>query len=319
MQHLYPKLSPYSTEYIQCDEYQIYVEHLGNPDGIPVVYLHGGPGGGISCISKQYFDPERYHIIVYDQRGCGHSTPALSLDNNTTQHLIDDLETIRVACGIEQWVVAGGSWGTTLALLYSIRYSHRVLSLLLRGIFLARREDIDWFLSPTGGASQIYPDHYSQFIEHIHAPKSALDVAEQFMSVLTTGSELSRFMAAKAWCQWEHQLAYVTPPEFNVPESSVQACLSLATLECAYIKANCFIESNEILKHRDALVHIPTTIIHGRLDLVCKLAGAYQLAKDWESARLMIVPGAGHSGDDPKIADAMTQAADAIVRFVNQE
>lgn len=316
MRHLYPAISPYHTEYVCCDNHQIYVEHLGNPEGLPVLYLHGGPGGGISSVSKRYFDPERYHIIVFDQRGCGKSQPTLSLDNNTTPHLISDIETIRNACGIEQWVVSGGSWGTTLALLYAIEFPHRVMSLLLRGIFLARKQDYDWFLSPNGGAAQVYPEHYQDFISHLQAPASCHDVIEQYQSIFDTSCELSQLMAAKAWCQWEHQLAYIHPPEFNVPESSVQECLSLATLECRYIAAHCYIEENDIIKRRDALRHIPTTVIHGRFDMVCKLSGAYELTQGWESARLMVVPGAGHSGDDAKIAAAMTQAADALAQFL---
>ncbi len=324
MQATYPSIQPYHTEYIACDEQRIYVQHIGNPDGLAVVYLHGGPGAGISEISTRYFNPERYHIIVFDQRGCGRSTPANELVSNHTQALVNDIETIRMHCNIERWVVAGGSWGTTLALVYGIAHPHRVLGMILRGIFLARKEDSDWFLSPSGGAAQVFPDHFERFLTPINHPnvtvKTAADVLSLYASVFDTGCEITTLAAAKAWCRWEMQLSTLKAPSLSEEETEgMKNMFSMARLECHYLRNYCFLDEGYILNNLDKLANIPSSIIHGRFDMVCKLSSAYQLVSRWSSAKLIIIPDAGHSGSEPSIATAMTQSADAMEQFLTEE
>jgi len=320
MYRIYPAIQPYASQMLDVsDQQQLYLEQTGNPDGIPVLYLHGGPGGGISETSKRTFDPERYRIITFDQRGCGKSLPFATLEANTTQHLLQDIEQIRQHLEIEKWVIAGGSWGTTLGLVYAIHHPDRVSAMLLRGIFLARQQDYDWFLEPSGGAAQIFPDHYQQFLKPIRSKKIEQNICEAYYQVFTQADELSRNAAARAWSQWEANIACLQDKNVEQDNHNLAIALSLAILECHYILNQCFIEPDFILNNLDKISHIPATIIHGRYDTVCKLEGAYTLDKQWLNSQLLVVPAAGHSETEPAIADALCQASVALSEFLREK
>lgn len=302
------------------DGHRVYLEQSGNPSGQPVLYLHGGPGAGLAPFYRTLFNPDGYRIIGFDQRGSGQSTPHCELHANTTQDLLADITRIREHLGIRQWVICGGSWGSTLALLAAIDAPDSVSGLLLRGTFLARQDDLDWFLGPSGGPANLFPEHYRQLTQEISPPLSAEAVLSHYYRLLCSDDELHRVAAAKAWCLWEEQLAQLhsTVNEFDLAQQ-LSTTLSLATLECHYLHNRCFIPAGFILDNVDKIRNIPGTVIHGRYDMICKLAGADTLCRAWEGGELLIVPGAGHSLTDPAIAHAMRQSADALLRFLEEE
>ena len=321
MSKIYPPIKPYNTFMLATtDGHQIYVEESGEPQGIPVIYLHGGPGGGISPFIRRLFHPRKYRLISFDQRGCGKSTPFLSLENNTSSHLLADIELIRAHLGISKWLVSGGSWGSTLALLYAIAHPQRVSGMILRGIFLARQQDVDWFISSQGGAAQIFSDHYQVFIEGLDADTvSSEQIVAHYYQLLTDQNELQRVAAAKRWAGWEMQIAQMHCGEHELAEESMHTVLSLASLECHYMHHRCFIDEDFILNNIQRIATIPGTIVHGRYDIVCKMSGALALHQQWQNSELCIVPNAAHSGSDPLIANAFCKAADAMAKFLKQE
>lgn len=297
--------------------HQLYVEQSGNPNGTPVLVLHGGPGAGLGQEYRRFFDPERYRIIGFDQRGCGRSTPFAGLENNTTQALLEDIQRIRTHLDIDKWVLFGGSWGSTLALLSAQQQPHSVSAMILRGIFLARQQDFDWYLAATGGAAQLFPDFYQDFIQPVNQMTNTSELLQRYYQLLTSSNEIERMAAAKAWSLWEERIARLHYSGNNVSAlTQQQGRYSLALMECHYIKAACFIEENQILTHMQSIQGIPATIIHGRYDAVCKLQAAYQLQQSWQNARLLIVPQAGHSSLDPGIAAALRGATDAVASFL---
>ncbi len=321
MGHLYPPLKAYHSEMLDVGNgHSLYLEQSGNPNGIPVLYLHGGPGAGLSPIYRSLFDPNIYRIIGFDQRGCGQSSPFAELTNNTTQELLADIQQIRQHLGISKWMLCGGSWGTTLALLSAIEQPKTVKALVLRGIFLARKEDFDWFLSSQGGAAQLFPEHYEEFSETIRENDRNSSLIDGYYDVLLKGDELSRTHAAKSWCMWEERISMLnnTVKEQDLCQNLHRAT-SLALLECHYIKNGCFIDEGYIMDNVSAINAIPATIIHGRYDIVCKLESAYKLCKSWRESQLLIVPEAGHSVSDPRISDALCHATDAMAQFLNSQ
>lgn len=320
MTHTYPPIQTYQREMLQVDEiHSLYLEQTGNPDGIPVLYLHGGPGAGLAPIYRSLFDPQKYRIIGFDQRGCGQSTPFGELRGNDTQSLLADIQLIRKHLGIKTWMLFGGSWGSTLALLAAIDDPQSVTSLVLRGIFLARQEDFSWYLNAEGGPAQIFPDYYQEFINPISALQKQHSVAEAYYQQLTHSDELSRMAAVKSWCMWEERIAklHATISEHDLSHD-VHRAISLALLECHYIKHGCFIEEDFILSQIGKIAHIPGTIVHGRYDMVCKLEGAHKLRQVWHNSQLLIVPESGHSTSEPLIAEAICQSTDAMARFLNE-
>ena len=321
MYQIFPAIEPFHSQMIEVSgNQQIYLEQIGDPDGIPVLYLHGGPGGGISETSKRIFDPDVYRIITFDQRGCGKSLPFATLEDNTTAHLLQDIEQIRQLLGIEKWVVAGGSWGTTLALVYAIEYAQRVSALLLRGIFLARQQDFDWFLEPQGGAAQLFPDHYRTFLQPVRHKTPETSICQAYYQIFTQTDEITRVAAAKAWSQWEASIACLQAKHFeHNSTSNMSTVVSLAILECHYILNQCFIEPDYIINNMDKISHIPATLIHGRYDTVCKMEGAYELDRHWPNSQLLIVPAAGHSETEPAIADALCKSSNAIAQFLQEK
>jgi len=315
MRTLYPQIRPNTSTMLSVgDGHRLYVEECGKPDGLPVLFVHGGPGGGCRETDRCFFDPEKYRIILFDQRGCGRSTPHSSLEANTTGHLIADIELLRTHLGIDKWVVFGGSWGSTLALLYTQTHPETVLGLILRGIFLCRPRDIQWFYQ--SGASYIFPDYWKDFVGQI-APKDRGDMVAAYYRQLTSDNELERMGAAKAWSLWEGRCATLNPNPATVNHfSSPRFALALARIEAHYFINQCFVRPNQILENAAKLADIPGVIVHGRYDIVCPVEQAVALADVWPKAELEIIRDAGHASSEPGITDALVKATDAMAAIL---
>jgi len=311
MHPLYPSIKPYQTINLPVDEqHTLYIEESGNHEGIPVLFIHGGPGAGCSKEDRRFFDPEKYRIVLFDQRGSGRSTPHAELENNTTQDLIDDIERIRQHLAINQWVLFGGSWGSTLSLLYAQQHSSRVLGMVLRGIFLCRQQDIDWFYQQ--GASLVFPDYWQEFVDLIPASERG-DMVSAYHKLLTGENELAKMNAAKHWSLWEGRCATLRPnPDVVDTFSNIHLALSLARIEAHYFVNKSFIAENQILDNMDALAGIPATIVHGRYDMICPLDNAVSIHRAWPDAELHIIREAGHASRDPGIVDALVRATDEM-------
>ncbi|HRO68017.1 MAG TPA: prolyl aminopeptidase [Pseudobdellovibrionaceae bacterium] len=286
------------------------MEEVGNPKGQPVVFLHGGPGGGISPDHRRYFDPDHYRIILFDQRGAGQSTPIADLTDNTTWDLVSDIEKIREHFGISKWHVFGGSWGSTLALSYAIKHPERVSALLLRGIFLCRPSEIEWFYQE--GASHIFPDVWEKY-EAVIPPDERKDFVSAYYKRLTSEDRAVRLQAAKAWSQWEaatSRLYYDSKAveEFEDPDYA----LSFARIECHYFMNNAFFETNNwLLENVHRIRKIPGWIVQGRYDVVCPARSAWDLHKAWPEAKFTIIADAGHAASEPGIRSALIEATEA--------
>lgn len=310
---LYPPLSPYATyELAVGDGHRLYVEECGRPDGIPAVFLHGGPGAGCEPTHRRFFDPDRYRIVLFDQRGCGRSAPHASLEANTTWDLVADLERIRERLGIERWLVFGGSWGSTLALAYAQCHPGRVLALVVRGIFLCRDAEIRWFYQE--GASWAFPDYWEDFLAPI-PPEERHDLVAAYHSRLTGANEVARMAAAKAWSVWEGRTATLLPnADIRAQFAGAHLALSLARIECHYFVNQAFLRPNQLLEDAGRLAGIPGVIVQGRYDLICPLRSAWELHQVWAHARLEIIPDAGHSAFEPGIRSALVEATDRFAR-----
>ncbi len=313
MTDFYPEIKPYVQHSLAVEApHVLHVEECGNPRGLPVVVVHGGPGAGSEPWQRRFFDPDIYRIILFDQRGCGRSSPHAELAGNTTQALVADMEVIREHLEIERWVLFGGSWGSTLSLVYAEAHPQRVQGLILRGIFLCRPSEIQWFYQE--GASRIYPDYWEHYIGLI-PPDERGDLLQAYHRRLTGSDEVGRMAAAKAWAHWEAQAATLLPNErlllhFDDPFTA----LSLARIENHYFVNNAFLEPDQILRHAGCLADIPGYIIHGRYDMVCPLENAYQLHKAWPKARFHIVPDAGHAALEPGTRNTLLAAARELAR-----
>ncbi len=288
------------------DGHQLYVEECGNPQGLPVVFVHGGPGAGCELYHRQFFDPAVYRVILFDQRGCGRSRPHAGLQGNTTQALVADMEMIRSLLGVESWIVFGGSWGSTLGLVYAQTHPERVLALVLRGIFLCRPRDIAWFYQQ--GASYLLPDYWQDYLEPI-APHERDDMVSAYYRRLTGDNELTRMAAAKAWSLWEGRASTLLPKAAVVDHfANPYTALSLARIECHYFMNDSFLEHDQILNNADRLRDIPGVIVHGRYDVVCPLEQAWALHQAWPQSQLQVIADAGHSATEPGIVDALVTA-----------
>ena len=288
--------------------HQIHVEQYGNPAGLPVLVFHGGPGAGANVLNCRYFNPEKYRIILFSQRGCGLSTPHFDLKYNTTSHLISDIEVIRTQLGIKAWLISGNSWGATLALLYAIAHSDKVLGMVLRGTFLARQQDFEWLYGMHGSA-QLFPDYYAAFNPK-KLTRSAL--LSDYQQQLNSSDQLAQIKAAKAWCEWEMVLSGLYPrhaQQFQICDN--QSATNLALLELHYFSNQCFIEENYIMNQLGAIKHLPVHLLHGRHDFVTPLAGAYALSLGL-NAKLDILNDVGHSSENVVYAQAMRRAADTL-------
>ncbi|MFL0810927.1 MAG: prolyl aminopeptidase [Agarilytica sp.] len=318
MQILFPEIKPYARHELQVDDiHTLYIEECGEPDGIPVLFVHGGPGGGASKHDRRFFDPEKYRIILFDQRGSGRSKPHAELRNNTTQDLIEDMEKIRELLGVEKWVLFGGSWGSTLSLLYTQTHPEKVTSLILRGIFLCRERELNWFYQ--SGADLIFPDYWQDFIKPI--PENERDnIIAAYYKRLTGENELAKMAAAKAWSMWEGQCATLRPSTEVVNAfSEPHLAVSLARTEAHYFMNNAFIEQDQIIKNAEKLEGIPGIIIHGRYDVVCPLENAFRLYNAWQDSELQIIRDAGHSSHEPSIIDALVRATDEMARRLGSD
>lgn len=307
MHTLYPEIQPYATHHFPVEHpHVLYVEECGNPQGIPVVFLHGGPGAGFQAWNRRFFDPTRYRIVLFDQRGAGKSTPHASLEGNTTPALVADMEALRVFLGIEQWLVFGGSWGSTLALAYAEMHSERVLGLIVRGIFLCRDQDIRWFYQD--GASHIFPDYWQDY-ERVIPLEERHDFLSAYYKRLTGDNEVTRLAAAKAWSVWEGLCANLQRnPSVVAHFSDAHVALSLARIEAHYFMHKIFLAENYLLDNANHLAGIPGVIVHGRYDMICPIDNAFALHEVWPEAALQIIPDAGHSAAEPGIIDALVRA-----------
>ena len=308
---LYPPNAPYKTGRLKVsDLHEIYFEECGNPAGKPVVVLHGGPGGGISPFLRQGHDPARYRIILFDQRGCGQSTPFASLEQNTLWDLVADTEALRQHLGIDRWQVAGGSWGSTLALAYAVTHPERVSELVLRGIFMIRQEEIDWFYEE-GGASFLFPEAFAAYQAPIPDAERGAMVAA-YHRILTGPAGPAQEAAARAWTLWEARTISLLPnPAREEAWADRPYALAFARIENHYFHhKGFFAQDGWLLAQAHKLATIPGTIIHGRYDVCTPVRNAVDLAAAWPQAKLVIVPDAGHTGTEPGIADAMVRATD---------
>jgi proline iminopeptidase len=312
MRELYPEIEPYRTHRLAVDElHELHIEECGNPDGLPVVFLHGGPGAGVSPYHRRFFDPKRYRIVLFDQRGAGKSTPHAELRDNTTWHLVADIETIRKHFGIERWVVFGGSWGSTLALAYAQTHPERAIGLVLRGIFLGRPSEMRWFNELDGGALWIFPERWVHYLAHI--PEEERDnMVEAYWRRLDSDDEAVRLAAAHAWGHWEGgSTTLLHDPDEPGTFEDPQVAISVARAEAHYFRHNAFLEPDQLLRDVGRIRGIPATIVQGRYDIICPAKSAYDLASAWPEADLRIVL-AGHSAADPAIVDALVSATDAL-------
>jgi len=292
----------------------LHVEECGSPGGLPVVFLHGGPGAGCEPYHRRFFDPEVYRIVLFDQRGCGRSAPHAELEGNTTQALVADLETVREHLGIERWVVFGGSWGSTLGLVYAETYPDWVLGLILRGIFLCRPHEIRWFYQE--GVSRLFPDYWEDFLAPIPAEERD-DLLLAYHKRLLGEDEVARMAAAKAWSLWEGRTSTLRPSAAVVEHfSNPYTALSLARTECHYFVNDSFLEPDQIIRRAARLADIPGVIVHGRYDVVCPLENAWQLHQAWPASQLNVIREAGHSAAEPGIIDALVRATRTMARRV---
>lgn len=312
MPNLFPDIEPFKTETLKASPiHEIYVEQSGNPDGVPIVFLHGGPGGGTDPKHRRFFDPAHYRIVLFDQRGCGKSKPAAELEENTTWDLVHDIELIRKHLGFRSWIVFGGSWGSTLALAYAVKHPSRVRGLILRGIFLCRKEEIQWFYQ--NGASNIFPDVWEHYLEPIPEAERG-DLVQAYHRRLTGSDEAIKLAAAKAWSKWEGATSKLHFSQemvdgFDDPKHA----LEFARIENHYFVNNAFFESdNFLLENVEKLRQIPGVIVHGRYDVVCPVKNAWDLHRAWPESQIHIVPDAGHSAFEPGIQDKLVEATEAF-------
>ena len=287
----------------------IYYEQCGNAEGLPVVFLHGGPGGGIIPDYRRFFDPEAYRIVLFDQRGAGRSTPHASLEENTTWHLVGDIEKLREHLGLESWVVFGGSWGSTLALAYAQTHAGRARALVLRGIFLCRPKEIQWFYQE--GASAIFPDVWEEYVRVIPEAERG-DMVKAYHRRLTSEREAVRLEAARAWSIWEGSTSKLFFDEDLINKSGEEEfALAFARIECHYFVNNAFFETdNYLIENVGRIRHIPAVIVQGRYDVVCPMMSAWELHRAWPEADFHVIPDAGHSATEPGIISALVEATD---------
>lgn len=286
--------------------HELYIEESGKPDGVPVVFLHGGPGGGFSDKHRDLFDPEFYRAILFDQRGAGKSTPHACLEDNTTWDLVSDMEAIRQKLGIERWLVFGGSWGSTLALAYAQTHPNRVSGLILRGVFLCTPEELQWFYQ--SGCHWIFPDRWEAYEAQIPKDEQT-DMIRAYYKRLTSPDSKIALAAAKAWSGWEGATCKLIPDDDVVSAfEEDHHALAMARIECHYFVNNAFLEPDQLLDNAQKLASIPTWIIHGRYDVICPVKNAWELAKRMPHAKLQIIPDAGHAFNEPGIQAALLQA-----------
>lgn len=311
---LYPELEPNKTGMLKVSStHEIYYEESGNPKGKPAVFVHGGPGGGTEGKQRRFFDPEKYRIILFDQRGCGKSKPYACLEENTTWDLVEDMEKLRQHLEIEKWLVFGGSWGSTLALAYAETHPQKVTELVLRGIFLLRKREIDWFYQE--GASYIFPDVWEDYLSLIPKEERG-DLVKAYYKRLTGSDKETQLKAARAWSIWEGKTSKLLPDTaFADHYGEDEFALAFARIECHYFThSGWFKPDDQLLKNAGKLKNIPAVIVQGRYDVVCPMDSAWALHREWPEAEFILVPDAGHSAFEPGICKALVSACD---KFAN--
>lgn len=310
MAELFPPIEPYNTFRLDVsDGHNLYVEEVGDRSKPAIVFVHGGPGGGVLPEQRRFFNPEKWRVILFDQRGSGKSTPHASLENNTTWHLVEDMEHIRKHLNIDAWHVFGGSWGSTLSLAYAIKHPERVRGLVLRGIFTLRKSEIDWYYQ--SGAHHIYPDAWEKYLAPI--PESEQnDLVNAYYKRLTNHDDSTRLEAAKAWSVWEGSTSQLKPdPELKVKFGEEAFATAFARIECHYFKHGGFFESDGwLIDNVDKIRHIPSVIVQGRYDMPCPMKTAWDLHKAWPEADFKIIDDAGHSASETGTASALVEACE---------
>ena len=307
---LYPPIEPTASGFLAVDaSHALYWEVCGNPRGIPALFLHGGPGGGCSKTSRRFFDPSRYRIVLFDQRGCGRSTPAGSLESNTTAHLVDDIERLRKLLNIERWLLFGGSWGATLALVYAQQYPQRVSAMVLRAVFTVRQSELDWLYGSSGrGAANIFPEAWVRFVAFI-PQEERVDLIAAYYARLTSGDAIIESTAARAWCVWEDAISTFLPSPLVSDENALR---SLARIEAHYFVHRAFMDEGQLIANANRLNGIPGVIVQGRYDAVTPPRTAWDLHRRWSSSQLKIMPDAGHASSDPGVMRELITATDSL-------
>ncbi len=308
---LYPAIEPNHTGYLKVGAgHELYYEESGNPHGKPAVFLHGGPGSGCTDKMRRFFNPDLYRIVLFDQRGSGRSRPHASLEDNTTWDLVEDIEILRVALQVDRWQVFGGSWGSTLALAYSQTHPERVTELVLRGIFMLRKKEIEWFYQK--GASELFPDLWQHYLKPI-PKRERHDLLHAYYKRLTGDDHEVRLQAAKAWSVWEASTSFLVPNDKAAAAfGDGDLALSLARIECHYFVNGGFMKENQLIKNVDKIRNIPAVIIQGRYDVVCPSISAWELSQAWPEADFRIVPDAGHAAFEPGNTHELVMATDAF-------
>ncbi len=309
---LYPPVKPYRTGRLRVSElHEIHFEESGNPQGKPALFLHGGPGGGTDPKMRRFFDPQHYRIVLLDQRGCGRSRPHAELTDNTTWHLVEDIERLREHLGIARWLVFGGSWGSTLSLAYAETHPARVTELVLRGIFLLRRWELEWFYQSPGGAAALFPDLWERYVEPIPLEERG-DMMRAYYARLTSSDPAVRVRAAQAWSSWEGATSYLlTSANYVAKFADGAYAEAFARIECHYFVNGGFFETDgQLLKNVPRIRHIPAVIVQGRYDVVCPMRSAWDLHRAWPEADLRIVPDAGHSAMERGTVHELVSATD---------
>ena len=310
---LFPPLEPYATGRLPVgDGHELHFEELGRRDGIPVVFLHGGPGSGIPAEHRRFFDPARFRVVLFDQRGAGRSTPLASIAANTTDHLVADIERLREHLGIARWIVFGGSWGSTLALAYAGRHADRCAALVLRGIWLCRPGDLVWWLY---GLRVVFPEHWERFAGFIPAAERG-DLLAAYHRRLVDPDPAIHLPAAVVWKTYESRIATLLPRD-EPDKPATQRTLAMSRIECHYFVNSCFLDSETLLAGVAAFRRVPGFIVHGRYDMICPVEGALTLARAWPEAQLTIVPDAGHSATEPGTSRALVAAMAALAERRN--
>ena len=311
---LYPAIEPYRSGWLRVSPlHEIYWEESGNPKGKPALFVHGGPGAGADPRSRRFFDPKRYRIVVFDQRGCGRSRPHASLEDNTTWHLVADIERLRTFLGIERWLVFGGSWGSTLALAYSQAHPRRVSELVLRGIFMLRKWEIDWFYQD--GAGALFPDRWEDYLAAIPSRERG-DLVAAYYRRLTSPNRATRVRAARAWSIWEAATSHLLTNDSNIDKwGEEDFAVAVARIECHYFVNKGFLRrEDQLLRGVARIRHIPSVIVQGRYDVVCPIRTAWDLHRRWPEADFRVVPDAGHSALEPGNTHELVSATDRYVR-----
>ncbi len=311
---LYPEIDPYKESFITGDDtHEIFIEESGNPDGQPIIFLHGGPGGGTGAKQRRFFDPSHYRIILFDQRGCGKSKPLGETKKNTTDNLVNDIELIRKELDIKGWILFGGSWGSTLALAYAIKYPKLVQGLILRGVFLSRKHELDWFLKDV---DIFFPELHHNLLKHI-PNTSKKNLLEKYTELVFSNDKDCAYKAAISWNQFEGSILKLLPPAISSETTEIdnEFELARAKVQLHYINNNCFVEGEDMLKKSKILKDKPITIIQGRYDMVCPPKTAYELHQAIPHSKLVIISDAGHSASEAGTLSALIDATDEFKRI----